>query len=155
MTKVLVADDDTDNRALMSAVLTSLGIDVVTASSGDAALSAAGERGLDAVLLDVRMPGMSGLEVCEAMRAAGFTDTPILLISACASAEEIEDGMRAGADDYLVKPFRISEFVRRVEVLLDAPRAAISPALSAALAARATVGNRSARWTHPMTHAMS
>jgi DNA-binding response OmpR family regulator len=153
MTKVLVADDDTDNRALMSAVLTSMGVDVVTASTGDAALAAAGDRDLNAVLLDVRMPGMSGLEVCEAMRAAGLTDIPILLISACAAPEEIQDGLAAGADDYLVKPFRISDFVGRVSALLDTPRPAVSPALSAALAARGALA-RSGRWTREMSSAI-
>jgi CheY-like chemotaxis protein len=153
MTKVLVADDDTDNRALMSAVLTSLGIEVVSASSGDAALLAAREGGLDAILLDVRMPGMTGPEVCAALRAGGHHDVPVLLISACASPEEIERGLDSGADDYLVKPFRVSDFASRVTTLLAAARPGVSPALSAALATRGAL-RRSSWAVQPLSSAI-
>ena len=142
MTRFLVADDDHDNRTLMMAVLTSLGLEVVGAATGDAALAAVRSQQLDGALLDVLMPGLSGVAVCHEIRThPDLRKLPVLLISACATPEDIQLGLAAGADDYLVKPFRISEFVRRVTALLPGG-SGVSPADSARLAARAAMANR-------------
>jgi DNA-binding response OmpR family regulator len=143
--RVLVADDDSDNRALTVAVLTALGLDVIATPTGDAALRIVRQERLDALLLDVRMPGLSGLEVCERLRGdADARYLPILLISASAAPAEIARGFAAGADDYLVKPFRIHELARRVTALLadTPPTSQPRPALLAALSTRAAAANR-------------
>jgi DNA-binding response OmpR family regulator len=114
--RVLIADDDEDIRALVAAVLTKAGFRAEAVDGGVPALAA---QEPEIYVLDVRMPDMSGLEVCRQVKAAGASNRPVLLISAESSAADIAAGFAAGCDDYLPKPFRSSELVRRVGQLLS------------------------------------
>ena len=120
MTTVLIADDDPDIRNLVGLKLEMSGYTVLAASDGPTALTAARDQWPDIALLDVMMPGMSGLELCRELRSDPATASmPVILITACSSTGEIETGYGAGADDYIVKPFSPRELVSRVALLLD------------------------------------
>lgn len=119
MSLVLVADDDRDIRDLVAFKLSSVGHEVVAVADGPAALSSASERPPDIVILDVSMPGMSGFDVCRALRQNQATAAvPVLLLTAKAQEADIQTGFGAGADDYIVKPFSPRELVSRVEAVL-------------------------------------
>ena len=116
---VLIADDDADVRALVSVVLTKAGFAAETVDGGVPALAAARRDGAQVYVLDVRMPDLSGLEVCRKLKACERTaTTPVLLISSNSSSEDVAAGYAAGADDYLPKPFSPRELVHRVGALL-------------------------------------
>jgi DNA-binding response OmpR family regulator len=121
---VLIADDDPDIRDLVAFKLEQAGHDVTTVDNGLAALSAAQERPPDLVVLDVMMPGMSGIDVCRQLRGEPATAAlPIILLTARAQEGDVEVGFGAGADDYVVKPFSPRELVSRVEAVLARMRA--------------------------------
>jgi DNA-binding response OmpR family regulator len=116
---VLIADDDEDIRALVSTILTKAGFRAETVAGGVPALAAAKRDAPHIVVLDVRMPDMSGLEVCRQLKANRETSArPVLLISAESSSEDVAAGYAAGCDDYLPKPFSPRELVHRVDQLL-------------------------------------
>jgi DNA-binding response OmpR family regulator len=116
---VLIADDDEDIRALVSTILTKAGFHAEAVDGGVSALEAAERETPHIVVLDVRMPDMSGLEVCRQLKARRETAaSPILLISAESSTEDVAAGFAAGCDDYLPKPFSPRELVHRVDQLL-------------------------------------
>jgi len=117
---ILVVDDDAGFRAFASAVLERLGYAVVEAADGAAAMSAARERPLSAVILDVCLPSGSGYEVCRELRDLFGNGLPILFVS----GERVEPldrsaGMLVGGDDYLVKPVDPDELLARVRRLLE------------------------------------
>ncbi|GAA3272986.1 MULTISPECIES: response regulator transcription factor [Dactylosporangium] len=119
MTAILVADDDMDIRDLVAFKLEQAGYDVVAVDNGLAALTAATENPPDLVVLDVMMPGMSGIDVCRQLRQEQSTKAlPIILLTARAQEGDVEVGFGAGADDYIVKPFSPRELVSRVEAVL-------------------------------------
>jgi two-component system phosphate regulon response regulator PhoB len=119
MTAILVADDDLDIRDLVAFKLEQAGFDVTAVDNGLAALSAAREDPPDLVVLDVMMPGMSGIDVCRELRGNRTTAAlPIILLTARAQEGDVEIGFGAGADDYVVKPFSPRELVSRVEAVL-------------------------------------
>jgi DNA-binding response OmpR family regulator len=116
---VLIADDDDDIRRLVSVVLAQAGIESDAVAGGVAALDAARNHARDVIVLDVRMPDLSGLEVCRAIKSdAATAHSHVLLMSSNYSAEDVAAGFAAGADDYLAKPFSPRELVRRVGRLL-------------------------------------
>ncbi|MGW0614652.1 response regulator transcription factor [Streptomyces sp. NPDC002788] len=120
MARVLIADDDADIRDLVAFKLTQCGHQVTAVEDGVAALRAAGAQPFDLVLLDIRMPGMSGLDVCRAVRAApGTASLPVILITARSQEGDVELGFAAGADDYIVKPFSPRELSSRVAAMLS------------------------------------
>ena len=124
MSAVLIADDDPDIRDLVAFKLEQAGFAVTAVDNGLAALSAARERPPDLVVLDVMMPGLSGIDVCRQLRAEPATATlPIILLTARAQEGDVEVGFGAGADDYVVKPFSPRELVSRVEAALARMRA--------------------------------
>ena len=119
MARVLIADDDADIRDLVAFKLTQGGHQVTAVEDGMAALRVLREQPLDLVLLDIRMPGMSGLDVCRAVRAAPETmSLPVILITARSQEGDVELGFAAGADDYIIKPFSPRELSSRVSAVL-------------------------------------
>ena len=124
MTAILVADDDMDIRDLVAFKLEQAGFDVTAVDNGLAALTAARLEPPDLVVLDVMMPGMSGIDVCRELRNDRSTSgLPIILLTARAQEGDVEVGFGAGADDYIVKPFSPRELVTRVEAVLARQRA--------------------------------
>lgn len=115
---ILVVDDDAANRALARAVL-EREYRVVDAADGPTALAVVEQEAVDLVLLDVMMPGMSGLEVCRAIKALPRADyLPVILLTALAEQEERISGLEAGADEFLTKPFVRRELLLRVRTFL-------------------------------------
>jgi len=119
--RLLVVEDDDDIRALFSATLHRAGYQPRVASSGQQALAEVDELVPDLVISDVSMPGLSGLDVCRAIKAEPRTaGTAVLLISALSTEQDREAGLQAGADDYLTKPIRPAVLLERVRSLLGA-----------------------------------
>jgi DNA-binding response OmpR family regulator len=117
---VLVADDDEDILLLVTTRLRRDGFNVVSASSGDAALALARERRPTIAVLDIGMPGLDGLEVLEQIRADDeLRGTLVLLLTAKAQESDVRRGYEAGADAYVRKPFSPAELSKRVRELLD------------------------------------
>lgn len=115
--RVLIIDDDRALRDALRRALTLAGYDVDTAAGGEQGLASIAERPPDAVLLDIGMPGVDGLEACRRLRAAGDR-VPVLMLTAREAVEDRIDGLDAGADDYLVKPFDMGELKARLRALL-------------------------------------
>jgi DNA-binding response OmpR family regulator len=114
--RILIADDDPSILMLISDVLTDAGMQVRTVASGEEALHAVGEETFSLIILDIMMKGISGLEVCAAIRDK--VSCPILFLSAKDSAHDIIEGLGLGADDYITKPFAIDELVARIKAHL-------------------------------------
>jgi DNA-binding response OmpR family regulator len=121
--RVLVADDDRDVRGLIRTLLERAGHEVIEAADGKECLRALHERRPELVVLDVRMPVLDGWEALERIR--DVADVPILMLTARGDELDRVRGLRAGADDYVQKPFGRQELLARVEALL---RRAASPA---------------------------
>ena len=117
MTRVLVVDDEPGVRAALQRALTLERHEVAVAEDGQQALDALAEGTVDAIVLDVMMPRIDGLEVCRRLRAAGDR-TPVLMLTARDAIDDRVDGLDAGADDYLVKPFALRELNARLRALL-------------------------------------
>jgi two-component system response regulator MprA len=115
--KVLVVDDEPSVRAALSRALALERYDVQLADDGQQALDILAEGVVDAIVLDVSMPRIDGLEVCRRLRAAGDR-TPVLMLTARDAIDDRVDGLDAGADDYLVKPFALRELNARLRALL-------------------------------------
>lgn len=116
MTSILVVDDDDDIRALVGELLERAGHGVVEAKDGESALKLFYSRQPDLVVLDVSMPGLDGWEVLNRIRE--LSDVPVLMLTARAEELEKVRGLRAGADDYVTKPFGRQEFLARVDATL-------------------------------------
>jgi two-component system response regulator MprA len=114
---VLVADDDRAVRESLERALQLAGYEVELAADGDAALAAIERRTPDAVVLDVMMPGYDGLDVTRRLRREG-NRVPILLLTARDAVGDRVEGLDAGADDYLPKPFALDELLARLRALL-------------------------------------
>jgi len=117
--KILVADDEPDVLALLAANLRSAGFSVFTADDGPSALNIMRERTPNLLVLDLMLPGMSGLEVCRSLKANPATARiPIIMLTA--KAEEVDRivGLELGADDYITKPFSPRELVLRIKNVL-------------------------------------
>ncbi len=115
--RVLIVDDDRAVRESLRRALSLTGYEVTLAETGSEALSQLATSVPDAVVLDIAMPELDGLEVCRRMRAAGDR-TPVLMLTARDAVSERVEGLDAGADDYLVKPFDLDELKARVRALL-------------------------------------
>ena len=114
--KVLLVDDDPQVRRALRTTLTSAGYVVVEARTGEEALEEVQTEGaVDMILLDLKMPGIGGLEACRRIRK--IFDVPILVISVLRTQEDKVQAFDAGADDYLVKPFGIQELLSRIHAL--------------------------------------
>ena len=120
---ILVADDDRDIAELIGRYLQKSGWTPHLAASGDAALAHVRQHPVDLAILDVMLPGMSGLDVCRALRAHQTTaDLPIIMLTARAEETDRIIGLEIGADDYIAKPFSPNELVARIRALLRRAR---------------------------------
>jgi two-component system, OmpR family, response regulator MprA len=115
--RILVVDDDPGVRDSLRRSLAFNGYEVDLAEDGQRALTAIALHRPDAVILDVMMPGLDGLETCRRLRAAG-EDLPVLMLTAREAIADRVGGLDAGADDYLVKPFALEELLARLRALL-------------------------------------
>jgi len=115
--KVLVVDDEPGVRTALERALRLERYDVLLATDGRKALDLLAEEKVDAIVLDVSMPEIDGLEVCRRLRGAGDT-TPVLMLTARDAIDDRVAGLDAGADDYLVKPFALRELNARLRALL-------------------------------------
>ncbi len=115
--RILVVDDDLAVRRAIDRALRLEGYDVVTVASGGEALEALALSPSDALILDLQLPDLDGLQVCRRMRSAG-DDTPVLMLTARDAIDDRVQGLDAGADDYLVKPFALAELLARLRALL-------------------------------------
>jgi two-component system response regulator MtrA len=114
--RVLVVDDDFALAEMLGIVLRTDGFDPAFVSDGSRALNAFRETKPDVVLLDLMLPGMSGIDVCRAIRAE--SGTPIIMLTAKSDTVDIVLGLESGADDYVVKPFKPKELVARMRARL-------------------------------------
>ena len=124
MTLVLVADDDADIRDLVAFKLEQAGLEVIAVEDGQAALEQARARQPTLAVLDVSMPGLSGIDVCRMLRADPATaGMLIIMLTARVQEKDVEGGFSAGADDYVTKPFSPRALVSRIQALLSRTRA--------------------------------
>ena len=119
MARILVADDDVDIRELVEFKLSTLGHEITAVADGQAAVDACRSSRPDLAVLDVMMPGVSGLDAIRVIRAdPALADLPVILLTARAQESDVENGFESGADDYITKPFSPRELASRVEALL-------------------------------------
>ena len=116
MSRLLIVDDEPDILETLAYALRREGFDVATADDGNVALERARATTFDVVVLDVMLPGLSGLDVCRTLRSE--SDVPILLLTARDAEVDRVLGLELGADDYVTKPFSTAELVSRVRAIL-------------------------------------
>jgi two-component system, OmpR family, response regulator RegX3 len=114
--KILVVDDEPAIVDAVAYALRASGFDVDAFGDGETALEAARADGYDVLVLDVRLPGLSGIEICRRLRSE--SDVPILILTAMDAEVDRVLGLEAGADDYVTKPFSVAELVSRVRAIL-------------------------------------
>lgn len=119
--RILIVEDDAETRSWVAKGLTEAGFAVETADNGRDGLYMATDGGFDLIVLDRMLPHLDGLSMLKSLRAAGFS-TPVLVLTALDAVDERVRGLRAGADDYLVKPFAFDELHARAEALLRRPQ---------------------------------
>ncbi|WP_168015607.1 response regulator transcription factor [Halomonas salinarum] len=120
MAKVLVVDDEPNILLSLEFLMQQAGFEVITVEDGESALSRIAEAPPDLVLLDISLPGISGFDVLERLRADTATSRlPIIMLTAHGREVEREKGLALGADDYITKPFSTQALVDKVKVLLD------------------------------------
>ncbi|MFZ5911026.1 MAG: response regulator transcription factor [Chloroflexota bacterium] len=119
MTKILIAEDEPDIRDLVAFTLRFAGHEVVTASNGEEAVQVAKKESPDLIILDVRMPRMTGYDACRLIKSdPNLSAVPVIFLSAKGQESEIQDGMNAGAEEYLLKPFAPDQLTDRVRSIL-------------------------------------
>src|ERR1700677_5056423 len=114
--KILIVDDEPQIRRVLRTTLTSQGYTVAEARTGDEALEHIRSERPDLILLDVNLPGISGLETCREIRAS--SDVPIIMLTVRNSERDKVQALDAGADDYVVKPFGVEELMARIRAAL-------------------------------------
>lgn len=120
MARILIAEDEPDIRELVAFTLRFAGHEVVATSNGEEALQQASQIIPDIILMDVRMPRMTGYDACRAMKAdPALKDIPIVFLSAKGQDTEIQTGLDAGAEEYLLKPFAPDQLTERVKAILE------------------------------------
>lgn len=119
MTKILIAEDERDIRDLITFTLRFAGYDVIAASNGEEAYNLTRQEIPDLILLDVRMPKMTGYEACKALKAEQSTrNIPVVFLSAKGQEAEVQAGMEAGAVEYILKPFSPDQLTEKVRTIL-------------------------------------
>ena len=120
MARILVAEDERDIRDLISFTLQFAGFEVNVATNGAEAVELAPTVKPDLILMDVRMPRMTGYQACEALKQLpAMKDIPIIFLSAKGQESEIQEGLGAGAVEYILKPFAPDELIQRVRRILS------------------------------------
>jgi DNA-binding response OmpR family regulator len=122
--KVLVVDDNQDVRELIVHILNADGFHVYAAIDGENALAILNSNPVDLVLLDVMMPGMSGLDVLKEIRTGSnkkIREIPVMMITAMSSTDDVDQALAIGANSYVVKPFRGTTIREKVRKILELP----------------------------------
>jgi CheY-like chemotaxis protein len=119
MAKILIAEDERDIRDLVAFTLRFAGHEVFSASNGEEAVEMAPKVNPDLILMDVRMPRMTGYEACKLMKEdPNLKDIPVVFLSAKGQENEIQQGLDAGAEEYLLKPFAPDQLTTHVKTIL-------------------------------------
>lgn len=119
MAKILIAEDERDIRDLIAFTLRFAGHEVFAAANGEEAVEMAPKVNPDLILMDVRMPRMTGYEACKVMKAnPDLKDIPVVFLSAKGQENEIQQGLDVGAEEYLLKPFAPDQLSKRVKEIL-------------------------------------
>jgi DNA-binding response OmpR family regulator len=119
MTKILIAEDERDIRELIAFTLRFAGYEVIATTNGEEVLAAVRQDVPDLVLLDVRMPRKTGYEVCREIKAdPSLQQVPVAFLSAKGQEAEIQEGMDAGADEYIIKPFSPDQLIEQIKSIL-------------------------------------
>jgi two-component system, OmpR family, KDP operon response regulator KdpE len=124
--RLLIVEDDSALRRSLCTTLGSLGFEVAEARNGEEALTSVRLMDFEAILLDINMPGMGGIEACRRIRRI-FTKTPILVLTVRDSEDDKVEALEAGADDYVTKPFRTRELTARIRAAIRRFRAPQTP----------------------------
>ena len=120
MAKILIAEDERDIRDLITFTLKFAGYEVVATANGEEAYQKALQDKPDLILMDVRMPRMTGYEACKRMKAEdSLKDVPVVFLSAKGQDSEVNAGLDAGATEYILKPFSPDQLTQRVQVILQ------------------------------------
>jgi CheY-like chemotaxis protein len=123
MTKIIVAEDERDIRDLIAFTLRYAGYEVITAANGEEAVALTRQELPDLVITDVRMPKMTGYEACRLIKAEPATQhIPVVFLSAKGQEAEVQSGLDAGGDEYLLKPFAPDQLTRKVAEILNKPK---------------------------------
>jgi len=121
MANILIAEDERDIRDLITFTLKMAGHEVIATSNGEEAVMQAKELLPDLILLDVRMPRMTGIEACVGLKDYDTTrDIPVVFLSAKGQESEVQSGLNAGAVEYIVKPFSPDKLTAKVQAILQA-----------------------------------
>jgi two-component system alkaline phosphatase synthesis response regulator PhoP len=119
MAKILIAEDERDIRDLIAFTLRFAGYEVFAATNGEEAVQMAPKVNPDLILMDVRMPRMTGYEACRAIKQTpSLKDIPVVFLSAKGQESEIKQGLDAGAEEYLLKPFAPDQLTARIKTIL-------------------------------------
>jgi CheY-like chemotaxis protein len=119
MARILISEDEPDIRELIAFTLRFAGHEVTTTANGEEALQQASQLIPDIIIMDVRMPKMTGYDACRAMKAdVMLKDIPVMFLSAKGQDSEIQAGLDVGAEEYLLKPFAPTQLAERVKVIL-------------------------------------
>jgi DNA-binding response OmpR family regulator len=119
MAKILIAEDERDIRDLITFTLTFAGHEVIPTVNGEEAYQVALKEIPDLILLDVRMPRMTGYEACEQLKASSSTQNiPIVFLSAKGQESEVRTGLEVGAEEYILKPFSPDQLTARIQEIL-------------------------------------
>ncbi len=119
MAQILIAEDERDIRELIAFTLGAVGHNIVQAGNGEDALRLARENPPDLIMTDVRMPRLTGYELCRAIKSdEALKHIPVIILSAKGQDEEIGQGREVGADDYILKPFGPVELAQRIGEIL-------------------------------------
>lgn len=117
MVKIGIAEDDNKIAFLLTSALSENGYDAFAYANGSEALDAFNNNAFDLLIVDIMMPGLNGVQLCQELRRQNVR-TPILMLTAMGTVDDKVTGLDAGADDYLVKPFHLKELMARVSALL-------------------------------------
>ncbi|HEV2330539.1 MAG TPA: response regulator [Verrucomicrobiae bacterium] len=113
--RILIVEDEVSLACLMVTALTQAGCDVEAACTGQKAMKIAAENKFDLITLDIKLPDITGFEVCSELRKRHISrNTPIIFVSGSHSPEDMAEGKKRGAVDYIAKPFEITDFVYRI-----------------------------------------